>query len=49
MYLPPLLCEGLFVPAKIILPKSLDANKYIRIFAAFNKYQWRGWKLCHTR
>lgn len=27
--------EGLFRFRKIILPKSLDATKYIRIFATF--------------
>ena len=29
------------------MPDNLDGNKYIRIFATFNKYTWRGWKLCH--
>ena len=29
------------------MPDNLDGNKHIRIFAAFNKYTWRGWKLCH--
>ena len=31
------------------MPDNLDGSKYIRIFAAFNKYTWRGWKLCHIK